>query len=233
MQVEEQRGDGRLLVKFYRKAILNNYQTSIQNRPIFDDFDCVKISIPGDDTTEIDTIVNEVHKKRFPYQWEKYKTSQNSTPYQSGTPLSEWGILSEDQIEQLNVIKFRTVESIASASDHQIQRIGMIVGMHPWSLREEAKKFTKIDLSNLFPTQPEASSTSRVQELEALNQKLQNEMESKLASMQEQLEKLLANKKIDHDEESYPKIEKIPKKIDLKMGKKRGRPSKKKLSIDE
>mgnify|MGYP003348046451 CR=1 FL=1 len=68
--------DSRLQVKFYKKAIKSEYQSQIQERPIYEDRDCVRIMIPGDDKTVVDTLVNETHKRRFPLHWAHYLNTQ-------------------------------------------------------------------------------------------------------------------------------------------------------------
>ena len=59
-----------------------------------------------------------------------------------GVPLSQWRkdepeILSESFFEELSILKFQTVEQVATCSDMQMQRMGMS-GMR---LKERAKMF--------------------------------------------------------------------------------------------
>ena len=101
----------------------------------------VRIMVPGDKTNIIETPVREHHKERFPRQWLYYQM-QNNENIVIGMPLLEWhkerpDEISEVQFAELQIFKFQTVEQVATASDSQIQRIGM-GGV---ALRERAKAF--------------------------------------------------------------------------------------------
>lgn len=126
--------------------------------------DFVRIMSPGDKTNIIETFAQEHHKSRFPRQWLHYQmTNDNSTVI--GTPLAEWNRdqpdeLSGYQLAELGILKFQTVEQIATASDAQLQRVGMgAVG-----LRERARMF--LQSKNRVATTTELEDTKA--ELEAL-----------------------------------------------------------------
>ncbi len=91
----------------------------------------------------IDQPCRDDHKERFPRQWLYYQMQQGeSAAEQIGTPLSHWHKdapeeINRDQIAELAILKFVTVEQLALASDGQLQRIGMGgVG-----LRERARQY--------------------------------------------------------------------------------------------
>lgn len=183
-----QDADSRLAVKFYKRAVKLEQESNEAGRPIFKDFDFVRIMIPGDNLTEIDTYAQESHKQRFPRQWLQYQTTQESSNQMIGTPVSEWPLISQSQAEELKGIKFHTVESIANASDQQLQRIGMIAGMSPHAFRDKARVFL-----NLATESAEAS--KREEELAQLreeNAKIKAETEAKIAEMQQQMATLIA-----------------------------------------
>lgn len=180
--------DSRLAVKFYKRPVKLENESIAQGRPIFQEYDFIKILVPGDALTEIDTYVTENHKTRFPIQWANYMNRQGAEESFSGTPLSEWPQISSSQAEELKGIKFHTVEAIAHASDLQLQKIGMISGMSPHNFRERAKKFL-----NLAAETAEVS--KRDEELAQLreeNAKIKLETEAKLSQMQEQMAALLS-----------------------------------------
>jgi hypothetical protein len=112
-----------------------------------------------------------------------------------GTPVAEWPLVSKSQAEELRAMKFFTVESIASASDQQLQRMGMAAGMSPYSFRDKAKAFL-----NLATTSAETD--KREQEINALKEelakkdletvKMKAETDAKLAQMQDQMAAILA-----------------------------------------
>ena len=101
----------------------------------------VRIVVPGDKTNVIDQPVKEYHKSRFPRQW-LYFQMKNSGDQVVGTMLEAWNQaqpleLTTGQMEELQILKFRTVEQVATASDAQLQRVGMgAVG-----IRERARTY--------------------------------------------------------------------------------------------
>ena len=192
---DTQDADSRLAVKFYKRAVKLEHETNEAGRPIYKDFDFVRIMVAGDNLTEIDTYAQESHKQRFPRQWLQYQASQDSSSEIHGTPVEQWPLISQSQAQELRAIKFLTVESIANASDLQLQRIGMIAGMSPHSFRDKAKTFL-----NLAEESAEAS--KRAEEINQLKQelalkeqetaKIKAETDAKLAQMQEQMAAILA-----------------------------------------
>jgi hypothetical protein len=183
-----QGADSRLAVTFYKRSMEQKDESIAAGRPIFKEFDFVRICVPGDNLTEIDTYANESHKARFPRQWAHYQNQVGSQEQIVGTPVEQWTLISRSQAEELKGIKFRTVEDIANCSDQQLQRIGMIAGMSPHAFREKAKAF--LNLAN-----DSAQVAQREEELQALraeNDKIKAETEAKLAAMQEQMSAILA-----------------------------------------
>ena len=130
--------DRRLAVRFYSKPVQNNFETRKQGKPVFMDVDMIRIEIPGDKNSVVDTFARPDHKDRFPLHWARYKNAHGDLQ-ETGTPLSHWQLITAAQAEELKAQKFRTVESIASASDAQLQSIGMVAGMAPLSFRARAQ----------------------------------------------------------------------------------------------
>ena len=180
--------DSRLAVKFYKRPVELKNESIAQGRPIFQEFDFIKILVPGDALTEIDTYVSDAHKTRFPIQWANYMNRQGSEESYSGTPLSEWPQVSASQAEELKGIKFHTVESVAHCSDQQLQKIGMIAGMSPHNFRERAKTFLNLAEESAGISKREEEITQLKEE----NAKIKAETEAKLAAMQEQMSALLS-----------------------------------------
>lgn len=124
--------DSKLHVEFYE-----NKTELYKGRPF------VKIMTPGDMNNIIDQPVREDHKRRFPRQW-LYFQMQNAGDVVPGTPLTQWH--QEDpegftlgQLEEMQVLRFQVVEQVATASDSQLQR----VGMGAFGLREKAIAYLK------------------------------------------------------------------------------------------
>ena len=113
--------DSQLAVRFYKRPIEIKDETIAQGRPIFKEMDFITIMTPGDQLNIIDTIAEERHKRRFPLHWADYQNKTGNHEGFTGTPLSEWPLLTMGQAEELKGIKFYTVEAIAGCGDQQLQ----------------------------------------------------------------------------------------------------------------
>ena len=180
--------DSRLAVQFYKKSVKQDIASAEAGRPIFKEFDFVRIMIPGDNLTEIDTYAQESHKARFPRQWAHYQNQVANHQDIIGTPLEQWPQVTRSQADELRGLKFHTVESIADCSDQQLQRIGMVAGMSPHNFRLKAKAFLNLANDSAEVAQREAE----LQALRQENDKIKAETDAKLSKMQEQMEALLA-----------------------------------------
>ena len=185
---DTQGADARLAVQFYKKSVKQDIASDEAGRPIFKEFDFVRIMIPGDNLTEIDTYAQESHKSRFPRQWAHYQNQVASHEDIIGTPLEQWPQVTRSQAEELRGLKFHTVESIADCSDQQLQRIGMVAGMSPHNFRLKAKAFLNLATDSAEVAQRQAE----MQALKEENAKIKAETDAKLAAMQEQMSALLA-----------------------------------------
>ena len=185
---DEGNADSRLAVTFYKRSVKQEDESIAAGRPIFKEFDFVRICVPGDNLTEIDTYAQESHKARFPRQWAHYQNQVGSQELIVGTPIEQWPLISRSQAEELKGIKFRTVEDVANCSDLQLQRIGMIAGMSPHGFRDKAKQFLNLATESAEVAQKEAE----MQALREENAKIKAETDAKLAQMQEQMSALLA-----------------------------------------
>lgn len=180
--------DSRLAVTFYKRSMKQEDESMAAGRPIFKEFDFVRICVPGDNLTEIDTYANDGHKARFPRQWMHYQNQVAGHEQIVGTPIEEWTIISRSQADELKGIKFHTVESVANCSDQQMQRIGMIAGMSPYAFREKAKAFLNLAEKVGDVNQREEELAKLKQENEAIKA----ESDAKLAKMQAQMDALMA-----------------------------------------
>jgi hypothetical protein len=158
--------DSMLHVEFYLSKL-----------PDYDGKPFVRIMVPGDKTNIIDQPVRDDHKERFPRQWLHFQMQQSEGAPVIGTPLSDWhsaapNEFSRGQMEELQILKFQTVEQVATASDSHIQR----VGMGGAGLRERARMFLQ------HKNRAEA------------NKELQ-ETKAQLAALQEQMRELVESKR--------------------------------------
>lgn len=137
-----------------------------------------RIQAPGDKTNVIDQPLRDDHKARFPRQWLYFQMQQNEgAASQIGTPLTQWladspDDINRDQIAELSILKFVTVEQLALASDAQLQRVGMgAIG-----LREKARMY--LNRKNRSDANAELDATKQ-----------------QLAELQAQMAELLASQK--------------------------------------
>ena len=193
---DEQGADSRLQVRFYKRPVQQEQETLDAGRPIFKEFDFVHICVAGDTLTEIDTYVLSSHKARFPIQWARYQNQLGNDDVQIvGTPISEWSLVSKSQAEELRALKFHTVEAVASASDQQLQRMGMAAGMSPYAFRDKAKAYLNRASETADITKREEELLQLKQELAKKDEetvKIKAETDAKLALMQDQMAAILA-----------------------------------------
>lgn len=180
--------DSQLVVRFYKRPVEIKDETIAQGRPIFKDMDFITIMTPGDQLNIIDTIAEERHKRRFPLHWADFQNKTANHEGFTGTPLSEWPLLTMSQAEELKALKFYTVEAVANCNDQQLQRIGMIAGMSPYAFRDKAKSFLSVASKSAEVSKRE----EELEQLKAENAKIKLETDAKLAAMQEQMTALLA-----------------------------------------
>ena len=119
----------------------------------------VRITVPGDKTNIVDQPVREDHKRRFPRQWLHFQM-QNNNAEVIGVPLEQWvkddpENFNDMQMAELQIFKFQTVEQVATATDNQLQRIGM----GAMGLRELARRYLQV--KNQSSSQTEIENTKQ------------------------------------------------------------------------
>ena len=183
--------DSRLNVKFYQKAIQNNFKTANEGRPIMEMADFILIEVPGNSNLVIDTFAAPEHKDRFPIQWARYQNEKTDGDIE-GTLLHDWPVLNAAVAAELKHFKFYTVEQIAQASDAQLNTIGMSAGMSPLALRDKAKAFLSSAKDTAF-VQQQAEELSKRDEIIA-------RMEAQIAELAAQANKPKAKPKAEAKE---------------------------------
>lgn len=143
--------DAALIVEFYTRPVQNIFQTSKQNKPVFEDVIYVRINVPGLKDMQVDTPARSDHQRRFPQQWQHFLQRTQGDAREIGTPVAEWPVLTRSQAEEFRALKFFTVESVANASDAAIQNLGMVGGMSVHALRERARAFLKAATDSSLP----------------------------------------------------------------------------------
>jgi hypothetical protein len=139
---DDRSADSNLIVRFYQREVKNEFLSEEEGRPIYYMADYINISVSGDRNNIIDTIVNKGHIQRFPIEWARYqndKSGKEDTVV--GTMLKDWDLVTPAIAAELRHYNFLTVEQVANASDEQISKTSMIVGMSGHSFRDRAKAF--------------------------------------------------------------------------------------------
>ena len=129
---------GQVRPTFFIESVEDKAATAEAGRPIFRDMEMVRIQIPGDIKSEPVQKVKELHKRRWPKQYEAFK--QNAEITGIGTPLKEWGRLPQSRVEELKYFKVHTVEDLAGVPDGLLQNLGM--GAR--ELRTEAQAYLEL-----------------------------------------------------------------------------------------
>ena len=178
--------DSALHIRFYSKPVKSEFKTAQEGHPIFEDLIYVEIHTPGNQLNIIDRPIQESDKFRFRMQWDHYERVHGKDGQVVGTPLSQWPLLTPAQAETIKALKFYTVESIAFASDQQLQSMGMGVtaGVSPLALRDRAKAYLLVAKDSAFAAKQMEELQKRDQLIEAQGKQL--------AEMQEQMKALVA-----------------------------------------
>lgn len=170
--------DDVLHVTFYMRSEQNNFETEKQGRPIFYEIPYVRIQIPGNQLSIIDTPALADHQRRFPRLWAHFKNTNSPTEQIIGTPVEQWPALTRSQAEELRAVKFFSVEQIAQCSDQQIQTLGM----NGQVLRQKAQAFLAAAKDTAL-AQSQAAEIQRkdqqIADLTAMVQRLAEKVEGK------------------------------------------------------
>lgn len=190
-----QAGDAVLAVRFYSKEYELTYQTGLEGRPIYEMRDYVRIEVPGNQLSIIDTLANEDHKRRFPIQWAQYQNSKgNGQEVVQGTLMRDWSILNAAQVKELEHYRFYTVEQVANASDLQLQTIGMVAGMSPVAFRDKARAYLSNAKGTAVVMQQAEELARRDAQIQAQNDRMR-EMAEQMEEMRKMIEGQVEAKK--------------------------------------
>jgi hypothetical protein len=170
---QQAEADKRLYVHFFKDAVQNNFKTKQEGRPIFDEYDFVKVVTPGSRDTIVTRVSdNSDYARRFPTQWAQYKNNQEQSL--SGTPLKQVPWLTVGQIAEFNAVGCRTVEQLVGMPDNLSQKF---MGHHQLKQRAQAFLDAAKDAAPLLQLQGELEQRdNQIAELRAMVQAMQNQM---------------------------------------------------------
>jgi hypothetical protein len=137
---------------------------------------------PGDKDSIMECAVREEHKMRFPDKWLYFQISEGLVDGGENIPgwkLDDWTALNDqpELLRELKFNRFHTVEQIAGAQDHQVQKLG-IGGL---GLREQARVALRERMRKEFATdlaEKEALIAKQGQDIEALKKQMQEVLEA-------------------------------------------------------
>lgn len=115
--------EDRVFVEFYTDAVELKYRSEEEGRPIFEDRAHVRITVPGDQTNQIERVATEADKQKYPKAWERFQRSEAGA--QTGTPLEQWPQITRSQLKEAKYFEVHTVEQMSQLSDSHITRLGM------------------------------------------------------------------------------------------------------------
>jgi hypothetical protein len=132
-------------VRFYQKEVKHEFNSEKEGRPIYFMADFVRIEIPGNTFSVIDTLANKGHQMAYPQQWAMYQNEKKELgdDVVEGTMLADWPTLTSAQARELKHYHFYTVEQVSGASDAQLNTISTIIGMGGHAFREKAQNYLK------------------------------------------------------------------------------------------
>jgi len=143
--------DHKLYVQFYIRPVMNNFRSSEEGRPIYEEQEYIRIIVPGDSKTTVDCPVDDIFRMRFEKQYDKFKKGLEQAV--DGTPLEMWPQMTVGLCAELKAMNVSTVEQLASLDDGKAQKI-----MGSYDLRRKAQAF-------LDAAQGEAANNKMVAEL--------------------------------------------------------------------
>jgi hypothetical protein len=143
--------DHKLYVQFYIRPVMNNFRSSEEGRPIYEEQEYIRIIVPGDSKTTVDCPVDDTFRMRFTKQYDKFKKGLEQAV--DGTPLEMWPQMTVGLCAELKAMNVSTVEQLASLDDGKAQKI-----MGSYDLRRKAQAF-------LDAAQGEAANNKMVAEL--------------------------------------------------------------------
>lgn len=133
-RVGEPNPDDNLFVQFYMGAIEDKDKSDEAGHPVFVDKPFIKIIVPGDKNSTVDTLASVQYQTRFAELWKKFLAGE--TQPLEGFPIDQWPAISRSMAEELKYLNIRTVEQMATCADVYGTRI-----MNFQELRRKAATF--------------------------------------------------------------------------------------------
>lgn len=163
------KGDEHLFVEIYVGEIKNEDKSLEEGRPIYDQVEMIRITVPGDRNNIVDRPLRPEDKHRFPRQYAQFKN--NEVALVQGTPIALWREGSKALAQELAFFNIHTVEQLAAAPDGNVSKISGLL-----NLKQRAIEFVQAAKA------PDVKLTA----LEEQNKSLQAQLDELKAALQAQ-----------------------------------------------
>jgi hypothetical protein len=163
--------DHKLYVQFYIRPVMNNFRSSEEGRPIYEEQEYIRIIVPGDSKTTVDCPVDDTFRMRFEKQYDKFKKGLAQAV--EGTPLEMWPQMTVGLCAELKAMNISTVEQLASLDDGKAQKI---MGSH--DLRRRAQAFLEASKGEAVNNKMVAELEKRDDEIALLKQQMAQLLEA-------------------------------------------------------
>lgn len=174
------KGDRNALVRFFIRPVLDETESAKEGRPIYRDKEYVEIHVPGNQTNIPVKPVDQIIKRRFATQYQKWKASgESSMEVVSGTHLTEVPWLNRSQVEELAYFHIRTLEQLAEVSDSVC---GKVMGLY--ELKRRAKLVLDASKDASVITKLEEERNQMVNQIEVMQRTIED-LTERLAKLEE------------------------------------------------
>ena len=163
-----------IFAEFYKHPVLMTHDSNEAGRPIYKDFDFVRIKVAGVEKDLVERKATVQDKERFAEEWAKFQAGEAQDL--GGVRIEFWPALTPAMVKNLQGFNIYTIEAMAGLSDAGCLKLGM----GAYKLREDAKKY--------LDNNSEASELKKLAEKQAT---IIEEQGKALAELQQQMASLL------------------------------------------
>lgn len=175
--------DKALLVRFFVAPQQDPDASIKEGRPIFVDTDMIEIRVRGDRNNIVIHPVREDEKRRFRDAWRDYKDGAEQKL--TGTPLSQWPVMSVSMVEELRFLGYFTVEQLSEANDAACSKVPGLLTM-----KNRAKGFLEMSKGN-SPVEQLQADLAKEQSMRQADAKTVEELSKKFDDLKTRYERLL------------------------------------------
>lgn len=177
----EEAPPGSVRPRFHIEAVQDELASAREGRPIFREEERVEIFMPGNPYTIPVHRVTDVHRQRWPREYEQFRQGIEQTV--EGTPLGEWPVINRAMALELNGLGIQTVEELAALSDLGCQRImgGTLFRGKAQAYLDDAERIKlteQLSAENEAQRSEMASQKRQIEELGVLVNRLHGELMS-------------------------------------------------------